>query len=83
MTKTVLVSFAILALATSAALAATQKKTYHHHAMKHHQAMKPTAAAPASPGMGASPGFMTGGVSKADQDMYVKNQRAAGLAGKK
>jgi hypothetical protein len=83
MTKTVLVSLAVLTLATSAALAATQKKTHHHQAMKHHQTMKPTAAAPASPGMGASTGFMTGGASKADHDMYIKNQRAAGLAGKK
>jgi hypothetical protein len=78
MTKTVLVSFAILTLATSTALAATKSKP-------HHQAAKPTAAAPAasSPGMGMTPGFGIGGPSKADHDMYLKNQRDAGLAGKK
>jgi hypothetical protein len=74
MTKTILVSFAILTLATSAALAKTNKT--------HHQAAKPTAAAPASPGMGAAPGFGMG-PSKADHDMYMKNERDAGLAGKK
>ena len=75
MPKTILVTFAILTLATSAALAATKKTT-------HHQAAKPTAAAPASPGMGATPGFGMG-PSKADHDMYMKNERDAGLAGKK
>jgi hypothetical protein len=53
-------------------LAAT-KKTNHHHAAK------PTAAARASPGMMGA----MGGASKADRDMYMKNERDAGLAGKK
>ena len=70
MTKTILVSLAVLTLASSAALAATHKKTHHHH-----HAVKSSAAAPASP-MGGS---WTGGVSKADHDMYVKNQHDAGL----
>jgi hypothetical protein len=74
MTKTILVSLAVLTLASSAALAATHKTTHRHHAAK------PAAAAPASPVVGASPGFWTGGVSKADHDMYIKNERDAGLA---
>jgi hypothetical protein len=79
MTKTILASLAVLTLASSAALAATHKTAHHHHTAK------PTAAAPASPSpvVGASPGFWTGGVSKADHDMYIKNERDAGLAGKR
>jgi hypothetical protein len=73
MIKTMLVSLAVLTLASSAALAATHKTTHHRHAVK------PSAAAPASPVVGGSPTFWSGGVSKADHDMYVKNQHDAGL----
>jgi hypothetical protein len=76
MTKSILVSVAVLTLATSAALAATHKTTHHRHAMKQ------PAAAPASPApvAAASPGFWTGGLSPADRQLYVKNQHDSGLA---
>jgi hypothetical protein len=74
MTKSILVSLAVLTLAGSAALAATHKTTHHRHAVK------PSAAAPASPAVASSPVFWTGSVSKADHDMYIKNQHDAGLA---
>ena len=76
MTKSILVSLAVLTLAASAALAATHKTTHHR------QAVKPSAAAPASPSpvVGASPGFWRGGVTAADHEMYIKNQHDSGLA---
>jgi len=79
MTKTILASLTVLALAASAASAATQHKTTHHR-----HAMKPSAAAPASPSpvLGASPGW-TGAPTAADHEMYVRNQRDAGLASKR
>ena len=76
MTKTALVSLAVLTLSASVAMAA-QHKTHRH-------AVKPSAAAaPASPAVGSSPGFWTGGVSSADREMYIRNERDAGLAGKR
>jgi len=76
MTKTALVSLAVLTLSASVAMAA-QHKTHRH-------AVKPSAAAaPASPAVGASPVFWTGGVSSADREMYIRNQRDSGLAGKR
>ena len=77
MTKTILATLAVLVLAASAATAATQHKATHHR-----HAMKPAAAAPAAPApvMGATPGF---GPSAADHEMYMKNERDAGLAGKR
>ena len=76
MTKTILASLAILTLAASSASAMTHKTTNHRHAMK------PAAAAPnsAGPVMGATPGF---GPTAADREMYMKNERDAGLAGKR
>jgi hypothetical protein len=70
MIKTVLVSFAVLTLATSAALAAKHKTTHH--------AAKPAAAAPASPALVFGTGVW-GGVSSADRALYIKNQRDSGL----
>jgi hypothetical protein len=70
MTKSILVSLAVLTLATSAALAATHKTTHHRHATS------TSAAAPASPA--SAPVFGMGGVS-ADREMYIKNQRDSGL----
>jgi hypothetical protein len=86
MAKSILVGLAVLTLATSAALAATDKTTHHRHAVKPSAAAPvaaapvapaPIAAAPASPVMGAFPGF---GVSAADHDLYIKNQQDSGLA---
>jgi hypothetical protein len=67
MTKSILVSLAILTLSTSAALAA--HRTYHHrHAMNAHAAV---LASPAQVGW-------TGGVSSKDHEMYMKNLHDAG-----
>jgi hypothetical protein len=79
MTKTILASLTVLALAASGASAATQHKTTHHR-----HAMKPAAAAATTPApaMGATPGW-TGGPTAADHELYVKNQHDAGLAGKR
>jgi len=77
MTKTILATLGVLALAASAASAATQHKTTHHR-----HAMKPAAATPTAPApvMGATPGL---GPTAADREMYMKNERDAGLAGKR
>ena len=85
MAKSILVSLAVLTLATSAALAATDtdKTTHHRHAAKPSAAAPaaaaPVAAAPASPApvMGAFPGF---GPSAADHELYIKNQQESGVA---
>jgi hypothetical protein len=81
MVKSILVSVAVLTLATSAALAATHKTTHHRHAVKPSAAAPvaaaPVAAEPPSPVAGAFPGL---GVSAADHDLYIKNQQDSGLA---
>ena len=95
MAKSILVSLAVLTLATSTALAATEtdkttKTTHHRHAAKPSAAgpaaaapvaATPVAAAPASPApvVGAFPRFLGAG-SAADQEMYIKNQQDSGLA---
>ena len=83
MAKTILVGLAVLTLATSAALAETQETPKTHKTTHHQHAAKPAAAAPASQVVGASPGFWMGGMRKADHDMYIKNERDAGLPGKR
>jgi hypothetical protein len=86
MAKSVLVGLAVLTLATSAALAATDGTTPTPTATHHRHAAKPAAAAPAaaapvatapSPVAGAFPSFW--GVSAADHEMYIKNQHDSGL----
>jgi hypothetical protein len=77
MIKTALVGLAVLTV--SASVATAQHKS-HRHAMKP-SAETAGAPAPASPTMG--PAFGMGGVSSADREMYIKNQRDAGLAGKR
>lgn len=86
MAKSILVSLAVLTLATSGALAATDKTTHHRHAAKPSAAAPaapaaaaPTPAAPASPVVGAFPGFLGVG-SSADHELYIKNQQDSGLA---
>jgi hypothetical protein len=69
MTKSILVSFAILTLATSGALAA--QRTYHRPAMN--------APAPVAP----SPVIWMGGVSNSDRDLYIRNLRDSGYDTKK
>jgi hypothetical protein len=63
MTKSILVSLAILTLSTSAALAA--HRTHHRHAIR--------PAMNASAGVGASPVVWTGGVSSSDHALYIRN----------
>jgi hypothetical protein len=70
MTKSILVSLAILTLATSAALAAQ-----HTH---HRQALNANASLGAPPVVGASPVFSTGGVSSSDHAMYIRNLSDSG-----
>jgi hypothetical protein len=64
MTKSILVSLAILTLSTSAALAA--HRTHHRHAMN------------AFAGMGASPVVSTGGVSSSDRALHIRNLHDSG-----
>ena len=64
MTKSILVSLAVLTLSTSAALAA--HRTHHHHAMN------------ANASVGASPVVSTGGVSSSDRAQYIKNLHDSG-----
>jgi hypothetical protein len=59
MTKSILISLAVLTLSTSAALAA--HRTHHRHAMN------------AYAGVDASPVVWTGGVSSSDRGMYTRN----------
>ena len=67
MTKSILVSLAILTLSTSGALAA-------QHRTHHRQAMNANAAMPAP----ASPVGWMGGVSSGDRTMYMKNLHDSG-----
>jgi 3,4-dihydroxy-2-butanone 4-phosphate synthase len=64
MTKSILVSLAVLTLSTSAALAA--HRTHHRHAMN------------AYTSVGASPVVWTGGVSSSDRAMYIRNLHDSG-----
>jgi hypothetical protein len=64
MTKSILVTLAVLTLSTSAALAA--QRTHHRQAMD------------ASASMGAPPVIWMGGVSSTDRDLYIKNLHDSG-----
>src|ERR1700682_5784932 len=80
MTRSILISLAILTLSTSVALAA--QRTHHSRAVKPNAstaAMNPNAF----PGGGPSPVVWPGGVSSSDRDQYVKNLRDAGYDRKK
>jgi hypothetical protein len=66
MTRNIVVSLAILALSTSAALAT--QRTHHHHAMNAY------AAAPAAPPAAVS----IGGVSSSDHATYLRNLHDSG-----
>ncbi|WP_407174507.1 hypothetical protein [Bradyrhizobium sp. STM 3562] len=76
MVKSVL-AITILALSTSAALAAY--RTHHHYrpAMSYHRAMGAYGAVGA-PGMGAPPPATMGGVSNSDYTMYMRNLHDSG-----
>jgi hypothetical protein len=71
MTKTILVSLAVLTLATSSAFAA--QRTYHRQATNAYASM-PAATAPAP----AAPVMWMGGVSSGDRELYFKNLRDSG-----
>ena len=64
MTKSILVSLAVLTLSTSAALAANP--THHRHAMN------------ANAGVAAPPVVVPGGVSSSDRAMYMRNLHDSG-----
>ena len=64
MTKSILISLAVLTLSTSAALAA--HPTHHRHAMN------------ANANVGASPVVWTGGVSSSDRALYIRNLHDSG-----
>ena len=64
MTKSILISLAVLTLSTSAALAA--HRSHHRHAMN------------AVPSVAASPVVWTGGVSSSDRAMYIQNRHDSG-----
>jgi hypothetical protein len=89
MTRSILISLAILTLSTSVALAA--QRTHHSRAVKPNAstaAMNPSPyARPMYPnafaGGGPSPVVWLGGVSSSDRDQYVKNQRDSGYDRKK
>jgi hypothetical protein len=70
MTKTILVSLAVVTLSTSVALAA-QHRIHHRNAMNAHAAM------------GASPVVGTGGMRGGDQAKYMQNLRDSGYDRKK
>src|SRR5260221_3461118 len=71
MTKSILVSLAILTLSTSGALAA-------QHRTHHRQAMNANAFAPAPAPAPASPVGGMGGVSSSDRAQYIKNLHDSG-----
>jgi hypothetical protein len=73
MTRSILISLAVLTLSTSAALAA--QRTHHRHAMN---AYPSVSASPVVPSVGASPVLWTGGVSSSDHATYVKNLHDSG-----
>ncbi|MEA2911031.1 MAG: hypothetical protein QOJ15_3112 [Bradyrhizobium sp.] len=64
MTKSILISLAVLTLSTSAALAA--HRTHHRHAMN------------ANGSVGASPAVWMGGVSSSDHATYIRNLHESG-----
>ena len=86
MTRSILISLAILTLSTSVALAA--QRTHHSRAVKPNAstaAMNPNPyARPMYPaGGGPSPVVWPGGVSSTDRDQHVKNLRDSGYDRKK
>jgi hypothetical protein len=84
MTKSILISLAILTLSTSVALAA--QRTHHSRAVKPNAstaAMNPNPyARPMYPNAfargGPSPVVWPGGVSSSDRDQYMRNLRDSG-----
>jgi hypothetical protein len=79
MTKSILVSLAILTLSTSVALAA--QRTHHRHAMNANAGVGAAgvgAAGVGAAGVGASPVVWTGGVSSSDRAMYIRNLHDSG-----
>jgi hypothetical protein len=84
MTKSILVSLAILTLSTSVALAA--QRTHHRQAMNANAGVGAAgvgaagvgAAGVGAAGVGASPVLWTGGVSSSDRAMYLRNLHDSG-----
>jgi hypothetical protein len=79
MTKSILVSLAILTLSTSVALAAQRTQSRATKPSAPAAAMTPNPYAPnAFARMGPSPVVWQGGVSSGDRDMYFRNLRDSG-----
>jgi hypothetical protein len=80
MTKSILVSLAVLTLSTSAALAA--HPIHHRHAMNGHDRHAMNARAgvgmDTGVGVGASPVVWAGGVSSSDHATYIRNLHESG-----
>jgi hypothetical protein len=89
MTRSILISLAVLTLSTSVALAA--QRTHHSRTVKPNAstvAMNPNPyASPTNPnafgGVGPSPVIWQGGVSSSDRDQYSKNLHDSGYDRKK
>lgn len=81
MTKSILVSLAILTLSTSVALAA--QRTHHSRAMNPSASAAAMNPSPFGGVGGPSPVVWQGGVSSSDRDQYVKNLRDSGYDRKK
>jgi hypothetical protein len=80
MTRSILISLAVLTLSTSVALAA--QRTHHSRAVKPNASTAATNPNAFAAG-GLSPVVWSGGVSSSDRDQYVKNQRDSGYDRKK
>jgi hypothetical protein len=79
MTKSILVSLAILTLSTSVALAAQRTQSRATKPSAPAAAMTPNPYAPnAFARMGPSPVVWQGGVSSSDRDLYFRNLRDSG-----
>jgi hypothetical protein len=81
MTKSILVSLAVLTLSTSAALAA--QRSHHSRAVNPNASAaavnpNPFGGSNAFGGGGATPVIWPGGVSSSDREMYIKNLHDAG-----
>ena len=72
MTKSILISLAVLAVSTSGALAAYQTHYHYHHHPAYHPAMNANAS------VAASPVLWRGGASSADYNLYIRNLRESG-----
>jgi hypothetical protein len=72
MTKSILISLAVLAVSTSGALAAYRTHYHYHHHAAYHPAMNANAS------VAAAPVLWRGGVSSADYNLYIRSLHESG-----